>query len=212
MSKARNSFETMAADAAKRLDDVRATGQQLSLLPDEAGPTPIEAGTGQPGRPKGAQGKGSSQLRRWLQARGYRMPEEQLSQIAGLASGEGPALTAMAQAEQMLAWAWADNPAGKQPSPEQRLSVFLQLYAMALRASEALLPYGTPKAGEDKAGPLVVQFNVPGGAAPDGAASARDVTPARHALAPADVRAKMKRNQHVSDAQDSGSDDGASDG
>lgn len=219
MSKPKNSFERMAQEAAARLDKVRGSGQQLALLPDEAGPDPVEAGTGKAGRPKGAMGKGSSQLRRWLAAQGYRLPEQQLAEIAGLASSEGAMLTAMAQAEQMLAWAFDGakdkdgNP--RQPEPEQRLQAFLQLYAMSLRSAEALLPYGTPKAAPEGDERAPITIVVPGAVAPDRGPEPRDVSPVRaeisHDMAPADVRHKMQQKQQVSTSGGDVSDGGKSD-
>jgi hypothetical protein len=216
MAKARNSFEEMARKGAARLDKVREAGQQLALLPDEAGATPVEVGTGKPGRPKGATGKGSSQLRRWLAAEGYRMPEEQLARIAALDSDEGPMLAAMAMAERVLAWSFdgAQTKDGgtRVPEPEQRLAVFLQCYAQIQRAAEALLPYGTPKAAPESGGAPVVQvINMPGAAAPERADRARDVTPGDSAMAPADVRWKVQQKQGLGEASPDDSDDGGSD-
>lgn len=201
MAKARNSFERLAEEARKRLDAAREVGEQLALLPDEAGRTPGEVGTGSPGRPKGALGKGSSQMRRWLADRGYRMPEEVLAEMAGLASGEGAMLTAMREADQVLAWAYGDQTDDEGepmlPSPSQRVAMFSQLYALRLRAVEALLPYGTPKATPDVAVQQNVQIVVP--SAP---AQARDVTPrpARIGgrMVPADVAHEIEQNQPVS--------------
>ncbi|AUC52306.1 hypothetical protein CDO87_03485 [Sagittula sp. P11] len=209
MTKARNTFEAQAAEAARRLDKVRASGEQLSFLPDEGGRTPEEAGTGQPGRPKGAMGKGSSQLRQWLAARGYRMPEEQLAEIAGLASGEGVMMHALTQAERLLAWAFdeAKDVDGKArtASPEQRLSAFMTCYAAALRASEALLPYGTPKAAPEGEQRAAVQIIMPQ-AAP---AAPRDVTPRARSLGhmvPADVAYEIEQKQEVSSAENGDAD------
>ena len=95
-----NQFEAMARDAAQRVEDSRELHQQLSLLPDEA------AKGGAVARSRGA-GKAMSQMRRWLADRGLRMPEEVLSEMAGLDQG-GDTLTAtMADAERLLAWAEA---------------------------------------------------------------------------------------------------------
>lgn len=213
MAKPRNSFEEMARKGAERLDKVRAQGRQMALLPDEAGQTPVEIGTGKPGRPKGAQGKGSSQLRRWLAAKGYRMPEDQLAQIAALDSEEGPLLAAMEMTEQVMAWAWDGAGAGELPKPEARIAVFMQCYAQIQRANEALLPYGTPKAAPEGGGAPVVQvINMPGGSAPDRSDRARNVTPADDAMAPADVRWNVQQNQRLAEGAADGSDEEGSDG
>jgi hypothetical protein len=210
VAKAKNTLEAMAAKAAERLDKARAAGEQLALLPDEPGRTPQEAGSGsgKGGRPKGALGKGSSQMREWLAAKGLRMPEDQLADMAGLASSESAMLTAMAKAEQVLAWSFdgATDADGKPrvPAPEQRLAMFQQVYATQLRAAEALLPYGTPKASPDVKVEQAVTFVMPG-AATDPGAQARDITPksapGAHRMMPADVRHEMKQKQALSESE-----------
>ncbi|KAB6717724.1 hypothetical protein [Roseobacter sp. TSBP12] len=209
MAKPKNSFETMARAAAKRLDKVRAEGEQLSLLPDEGGLTPAQAGSVSAGRPKGAKNKGSTQMREWLASKGYRMPEDVLAQMAGLAKSQDAMLTAMESAERALAWAYDGATAPTKgvgskpivPTASARLNTFLQFYAIQLRAADALLPYGAPKATPD------VQVNqnttviVPMApqAAHDPAAFARDVTPAKGGrMVPADVAFERQQNQEVS--------------
>ncbi|GGH36224.1 hypothetical protein SAMN05444007_108238 [Cribrihabitans marinus] len=196
MAKVRNSFERLAGEAAERLDAARQAGEQLALLADEPGRTPVEAGSGNVGRPKGALGKGSSQLRKWLAERGYRMPEDVLAEIAGLASGQDAMLTAMAKADQVLTWAYGGQ-GDKVAQPEQRISMFMQIYAAQLRAADALLPYGTPKASPDTVVQQSVTVNVP--AAP---AQARDVTPQSPRISgrmvPADVAHEIEQKQDVS--------------
>lgn len=215
MAKAKNTIEAMAAKAAERLDKARAAGEQLALLPDEPGRTPQEAGSGsgKGGRPKGALGKGSSQMRDWLAAKGYRMPEDQLAEMAGLASSESAMMAAMARAEQVLAWAFdgakdaEGNP--RVPQAEQRLAVFQQVYATQLRAAEALLPYGTPKASPDVKVEQAVTFVMPGAQADPGA-QARDVTPDPRRmpsrLLPADVAYEIEQKQALSEADAAKSD------
>ncbi|WP_289150256.1 hypothetical protein [uncultured Salipiger sp.] len=213
MAKPRNTAEVLARDAAKRLEEARRTGEQLSLLADEPGRTPAEVAGRKPGRPKGATGKGSSQMRDWLAAKGYRLPEQQLSEMAGLASSRDVFETAMTRTEQILAWAFADalceEGKPRKITPEQRLSTFAQVFAVQLRAAEALLPYGTPKASPDVAVNQAVTLVVQGGgaAAPDPARDARDVTPSERAgLVPADVRWRNEQNQWVSETQSDNSD------
>lgn len=209
MAKARNSFERLATAAAERLDAARAAGEQLALLPDEIGRTAVEAGTGKVGRPKGALGKGSSQMRRWLADRGYRMPEDVLAEMAGLASGENAMLTAMRHADQVLTWAYGEAAGGKAPGPAERLSMFAQLYAAQLRAADALLPFGAAKAAPDTVVQQSVTVNVPAGPV-DPAAVARDVSPkpARIGgrMVPADVAHEIEQNQDVSGSPDPHSD------
>ncbi len=210
MAKARNSFEAMAQKAAERIDQARQLGQQLNFLGDEDGAPPVDTIERKAGRPKGAKSKGSNQMRDWLAANGYRMPEDVLAHMAGLAASDDAMVAAMEAAERVLTWAFADQPGNATPLPEQRLAMFAQLYTVQLRAAEALLPYGTPKASPD------VQVNdnrtIVLAAAPTapGAAPMRDVTPiAARRMVPADVAAQIERNQEVSGAGSDGSDDDA---
>ncbi|MGY9049765.1 MAG: hypothetical protein ACKVKF_22670, partial [Rhodobacterales bacterium] len=153
MAKARNSMEVMAQKAAERIAEARQAGQQISFLPDERGAPPVDTIERKAGRPSGAAGKGSSEMRKYLAAKGMRMPEDVLAEMAGLASSDTALITAMMQAEQVLAWAFAEakDKDGKilAPGPQQRLAMFSQLYVQMLRAADALLPYGTPKAAPD---------------------------------------------------------------
>jgi len=212
MAKPRNTQEELARKAAARLEDARRTGEQLSLLPDEPGRTPAEVAAPSGGRPKGAMGKGSNQMREWLAAKGYRLPEQQLAEMAGLTSSRDVFETAMMQTERLLVWAFAEaqdkDKADRIITPEQRLSTFAQVFAVQLRAAEALLPYGTPKASPDVSVQQTVQLVVQGGAPADRGASARDVTPAAGAgLVPADVRWQIERNQQVSEDEARNSDE-----
>lgn len=198
MAKPRNSFEVMAVEAAKRIEAARAAGEQLTFLPDEAGAPPVDTIERKAGRPKGALSKGSNQMRDWLAAKGYRLPEEVLAEMAGLAGGDDALVAAMVAAERVLTWAYADSGGGKVPSPAERLAMFSQLLTVQLRAADALLPYGTPKASPDVSIQQNVQVVVPGAPA-DPAGSARDVTPrASGRMVPADVRHEMQQNQEVS--------------
>lgn len=150
MPKPGNRYEEMARDAAARIDDQRALGEQLAL------PGVAEEDEGDVDR-KGGRGRGKavSQLRRWLEDKGYVLPEEKLVQMAGLASRDDAILTAMAAAERVLTWAFDVDPdempakTPKAPTPAKRLEVFMQLYTVQLRALDALMPYGAPKASPD---------------------------------------------------------------
>lgn len=202
-----NSFQADARAAAERLDRARAVGEQLELLPAE----PIEGGEGKAGRGKG---KAVSQLRAMLAAKGFRLPEDQLARIAGLDSGEDAVMAAMAKAERVIAWAYGK---GATPKPEQRVGIFLQMYAAQVRAAEALLPYGLAKVTPDAAPVVPVQVVV--NQAPQGAQAVppmRDVTPPAPLLAPPPMPWEMQRNQAVAEAVDPASDaarrtEGASD-
>lgn len=215
MAKPKNSFEVMARSAAERLDKVRAEGEQLSLLPDEPGRTVAEAGAGQVGRPRGAKNKVSNQMREFLSASGYQMPEDMLAQMAGLATREDAILTAMQNAERVLAWAYdgatkkvkgkGEVPAG--PSASARLATFLQLYTVQLRAADALLPYGAPKATPDVQVNQHVNVVVPVQQGQPGD-TARVVSPAPGGrMAPPPLPSETVINQGLSGSETEGADE-----
>lgn len=218
MAKAKNSFEVMAKDAAKRLDLARAAGAQLTFLPDEPGSAVDLVEERAPGRPKGAKGKVSNQMRDWLSAKGFKMPEDVLAQMAGVASSGDAVMAAMEKAELVLAWAYDGQTRSKngggtedvKPTGSQRLNTFIQLYTIQLRAADALLPYGAPKVTPDVAPQQVVPVMVPmmPSQPADPAALARDVTPKLSGrMMPADVRRKMEQDQQLIDVALDGSDD-----
>lgn len=208
MAKPSNQFEELAREAAERIEAVRATGEQLSLLPDE----PV---AGDSERAKRGKGKINIQLREWAAQRGLRMPEDVLAEMAGLTSRDDVFLTAMRQAEQVLAWAEAGATGYKgapaSPSMAQRVAMFQMIYTAQLRAAEALLPYGlakvTPDAAPVQAAQVVIQQ---GGSAPDRAGQgpdrARDVTPRPARMAPPPMPAQIQQNQGLNDGALSGSD------
>lgn len=193
-------YEKLARDAAERIEAARAAGQQLTLLPDEPAPGAVD-------RPKRGQGKALNQMREWLASRGLRMPEEVLAEMAGLASRDDAILTALATTERVLASLEAGATAAKGAPAEatlgQRIQMFQTILTVQLRASEAMLPYGSPKAlGGDGAGAQMVQVVVAGGAAPaDPAAQARDVTPQAPRIggrmAPPPMPHEIQQNQPV---------------
>ncbi|WP_284262489.1 hypothetical protein [Roseicyclus amphidinii] len=201
--------QALAAAAAERIQRDGELRRQLTLLPDEV-PETVEGGEARgPGRPKGAKGKVSSQVRDWLAHRGYRMPEEVLGQMLGMARGDSDLMQeAIIEAERVLAWAgdgarniiWdgkrhRELDGAWQATPEARIELFRGLYAMKLRAAEALLPYGAPKASPegDQARQLVVMVPMapshPGQPAPH---QARDVTPDRPGEAPWQAAARRR--------------------
>lgn len=217
MAKPDNQYQELARDAADRLRRDRDLAEQLTLLPDEAPAAEEETAIG---RPKGAKNKGSSQLRDWLAARGYRMPEDVIAEMAGLDARADAIELAMAKTERILAWA-ADGAAKERvgsgdaaktvewvPTGGQRLETFKTIFAIQLRAAEALLPYGTPKAAGNEAPAPITHIVLPGAPSrPDPASSARDVTPATRSLEhmPAWQR-QIVENQQVSEADPDGSD------
>lgn len=216
MAKPNSSYEELARDAAARLNDAQAHGQQLTFLHDE--PKPGETAKAARGK-----GKATSQLRDWLAVRGLRLPEDVITEMAGLASSGDAMLTAMAAAEKMMAWAQAGaasemawvNEAGEdkkralrtEPTLAERVEAFKFFYTIQLRAAEALLPYGLAKITPDVAVPQAVQVVVmPGGGAAPASAQARDVTPQDKRLGPPPMPWEMPQNQQVSDADVSLSD------
>jgi hypothetical protein len=199
--------EEMAREAADRLQRAHDAGEQLSFLPDEKGGALVEGKDG--ARPPRGPGKAMSQMRDWLAVRGYRMPEDVLAEMSGLASSADAVLEAMAKAERILEWAYDGDAAGKSPSSAQRLATFMQVYTLQLRAAEALLPYGMPKATPDV---QVNQQNVflvsRGSAEPaDPGAVARDVTPSRAGrMRPPPMPGEIQQNQPLGETAARGSD------
>lgn len=214
-----NSFEQLAAEAAERIEEARAAGQQLTFLPDE--PTPAETE-----RAKRGKGKATSQLRDWCAARGFRMPEDVLVEMAGMASADDAFLAALARTEQVLAWATAgarqvgyvlDKESGGLVEREldttatmaQRLAAFQFVFTAQLRAVEALLPYGLGKVTPDTAPAIVVPVIMP--AAPSQPAQhpadrARDVTPQPRKMAPPPMPHEIQQNQQVAQPAQSAAD------
>ncbi len=207
-----NSIEQLAAEAAQRIDEARAAGQQLTFLPDE--PTPAESE-----RAKRGKGKAQSQLRDWCAARGFRLPEDVLIEMAGMATGDDAIMAALTRTEQVLAWATAgarqvgyvlDKDSGAVVEREldtsatmaQRLATFQFVYTAQLRAAEALLPYGLGKVTPDASPAVVVPVIMP--AAPSQPAHhpadrARDVTPQPRRMAPPPMPHEIQQNQQVSE-------------
>lgn len=214
MAKPKNTYERMARDAAQRLDQAREAGEQLTFLPDEAG-SAVDLVQDRPiGRPEGAKGKVSNQMREWLAAKGLAMPEDMLAQMAGLASRDDAVLNAMQQAERVLAWAFAGQQRTKKggtiedvtPTGPQRLNTFIQLYTIQLRAADALLPYGAPKATPDVNVTQQTTVIVPSGA-PAAPGDQAKVVNSGGRMAPPPLPGEIVENQQVSDAQDLRSDE-----
>lgn len=199
-------FEAQAKDAAERIEAARAAGAQLTFLPDEPGAAAA-------GRTPRGKGKATSMMREWLAARGFRMPEDALAEMAALASGEDAFLTAMARTEQVLAWAESGAVSVKgTPAVQtmaQRLATFQFVFTAQLRAAEALLPYGLAKVTPDEAPQVPVQIVVQGGSvAAQGPDRARDVTPRPARVAPPPMPGEIQRFQGVADAVPTDADGG----
>lgn len=222
MAKPNSQYDELARDAAERIHEAKASGQQLTFLPDEPQP-------GEGARAVRGKGKATSQLRDWLAARGYRMPEDVISDMAGMASTEDAMLTAMAAAERMLAWArdgaatedkWVNSEGETkvrhlrtEPTMAERVEAFKFFYTVQLRAAEALMPYGLGKVQADEApqapatpivvaGGTVIVPQRPGD-------QARDVTPQARRIAPPPMPHEIVQNQHVAEPAQRGADDGA---
>jgi hypothetical protein len=220
MAGPQNRYEELARQAAERIDRQRDLGEQLTFLVDEpraagAVATVDEADSGS-GTGKRGKGRVTSQMRDWLEHRGYKLPEEVLSQMAGLASREDAVLSAMKAAERVLAWAYdvEELPAktSRHASPAKRIEVFMQIYTIQLRALDALLPYGAPKATPDVNVTQQTTVIVP--AAPsrraDPAGSARDVSPRPGGrMAPPPLPGENTQNQEVSGSPNNASDNGS---
>jgi hypothetical protein len=191
-----NTFQELAAEAVERIEDARAMGQQLTFLPDEPQP-------GDSDKAKRGKGKAQSELRNWLAARGMRLPEDVLVEMAGMASTEDAFTTAMARTEQVLAWAEAGDKGGRSASLTLRLDTFRFVYTAALRAAEALLPYGLAKVTPDQGNTVVNQIIMPGAQAPtapaDPASGARDITPQPRRMAPPPMPWETQQNQDLSE-------------
>lgn len=192
-------FDDLARAAAQRIEEARAAGEQLTFMPDE--PAPGAA------RPPRGKGKATSQLRDWCAAKGLRMPEDVLIEMAGMASTEDAFLTAMARTEQVLAWAEAGATGYKgapvKPSMVHRLGAFQFVFTAQLRAAEALVGYGLGKVTPDVVAPPPVQVFVatPRGEAPARAGDqARDITPKPGRIGPPPMPVQGQQNQGVSEA------------
>lgn len=182
--------DAQARAAADRIEAARAAGEQLALLLPDEGPK------GEVKRGRGA-GKATSQMRDWLAAKGFRMPEDVLAEMAGLSVGEDAFMTAMHRAEQVLAWAQGNGGAA---TPAQRLDTFKFCLTAALRSAEALVPYGLGKVTPDAAPAAAVQVFVAGATASHRPAQARDVTPQGRKIAPPPMPGEIQQYQQVSDA------------
>lgn len=212
MAKPNDQFEALARTAAERIEASRALAEQLTLLPDEA-----EGASLVPGKPTRGKGKVFNQMREWLASKGYRAPEEVLAEMAGLASREDAIITAMVQAERILDWVGSGSRNMKfvagvghveiegpwQPTPGEKLAVFQQVYASMLRAADALMPYGAPKATPDVVATVTntIVLNQPAAEPVRGGDRARDVTPGARRMAPPPMPHEMQQNQQVAEAR-----------
>lgn len=186
MSKPSNRFETMAREAAQRIEVARQMGQQLDLLPaDPAQALDASAGRGVAKRAKG--------LGAWLAAQGYRNPAEVLAELAGLASRDDAVTTAMREAERICLWAGVAD-------AKARLGVFMQVYAGMIRATDALMPYAHGKVDKPAPPQQAVQVVVNQPAAPgDGARVVNPAGPSGVRHAPPPLPHEVQPDQGVSE-------------
>ena len=199
MSGPDNKFQQLARDAALSLDRDRDLQAQLSLLPDEvAGAELVDDG-----KPKRGQGKALNQMREFLAAKGYRLPEDVLAEMAGLASRDDAILTTMANTDRILMWAGR----GKESATMgQRLAAFQQVYTVMLRAADALMPYGAPKVTPEVTNNQQVNnITVLAPSGPTRAGDqARDVTPSGtvsgRRIAPPPLPSEVEQNQPLSNS------------
>ena len=203
--------EEQAREAAKRIEDARALGQQLTFLPDADGQGGqlVAESPRAPGRPKGSKNKVDNQLRKMLAAKGMRMPEEQLAEIAGLSSRDDVFVAAMARTEQVLAWAGGQKVGGFEASPAMRLGTFIDIFKAMIRAAEAMLPYGLAKVTPDEHTNInAVQIVMPATGAPgDDARVIEGRKLAKHAPPP--LPKKSQQKQGLANPEDAQSDNGS---
>jgi hypothetical protein len=216
-------YDVLAREMADRIEAAQAAGEQLSLLPDETPDRGRAGGVGEGSPSPRGPGKALNQMREFLASRGLRMPEDVLAEMAGLASSSDAFVTAMMRTEQLLAWAGQGavqtfydakrgrkvavvDPVTQEPlphefAPEDRLEAFGKLFAVQLRAAEAMMPYGMPKITPDVKVDQVVQVVVPAGSG----RNARDVTPVQrpqlNAMMPADMAWDIQQKQQVTEGE-----------
>lgn len=206
-------FEDLAREAAKNIETAQKAGEQLSFLaaPDDDAALPVADGA----RAPRGKGKSTSMLRDWLAAKGMRLPEQVLAEIAGLTDRDDVFLYVMRRAEQVLAWAEAGaTPAKGAPGKatlSQQLQTFQVIFSGCIRAAEALLPYGLAKVTPEDAPQAAVQvFVAPGSQVTSSPArgpdQARDITPPMPRLAPPPLPHEMQQNQSLAETPDRGAD------
>jgi hypothetical protein len=188
MAKAENQWQREAAAVAARIDAARETGQLSLFEGDEGGGDGAGSAAGKRGK-----GKALSSLRDLLAARGLRMPEEVLANIAALDDPEGPVMAALKKAE---AVALALYGHGSAPATV-RLRLFEVFFAESRRALDALLPYGLAKITPDVQVQAVQIVQMPAPSAPRGGDVARDITPTPARFGPPPMPEPIEQNQRL---------------
>lgn len=209
-----NASDERVQEAERRLAAAQAAGRQLGLFAAPASPAEPEDLPAARGRPKGSRNRRTSKLRQMLAARGYRMPEDVVGEMAGLGAGVSQVELAMQRAEQVAAWlkglpvGWKDGVAYGEDAALTR-GEMLALFHTILReqgdAAAALLPYGlerlTPESGPVVA-PTVIML--PGGAQPGD--QARVIEGRASDMAPPPMPGQVEQNQWLTDARPAQSD------
>lgn len=213
-----SNFEDLARKAAENIEAAQAAGQQLTFLPDEVQNGALGAAGSRPPRGKG---KITSQLRDWCAARGLRMPEDVLIEMAGMASREDAFIVAMQRTEQMLVWAeqgarqtmtgvrdgaLVTVDLDTSATMAQRLAAFQFVFTAQLRAADALLPYGLGKVTPDAPLAIPVPVFVASPSRGHAANQARDVTPQTRSISPPPMPNRMQQNQQLSETASGQSD------
>lgn len=205
----------MAARAAERLDAAAAVGEQFDLLAAPASPAnPADIvradgkGAAGAGRPKGSANKRDSRLRQMLAARGYRMPEDVLAEMAGLSdrAGRSGMELAMARVEQIEAWSGGRTP------PRERRALLVSVMREQRMAAGDLLPYGLAKMTPDTTVNIAAaQILMPGASAQGAPGDGARVIEGRAAsnFAPPPLPGRTEQYQEVS-ADDESAPDGGS--
>ena len=213
-----SNFEELARNAALNIEAAQAAGQQLTFLPDEVQTGALGAAGARPPRGKG---KITSQLRDWCVARGLRLPEDVLIEMAGMASREDAFIVAMQRTEQMLVWAeqgarqtmtgvrdgaLVTVDLDTSATMAQRLAAFQFVFTAQLRAADALLPYGLGKVTPDAPLAIPVPVFVASPSRGSAADQARDVTPQTRSISPPPMPDRSQRNQQLSETASGQSD------
>lgn len=195
-----------AAKAAERIERAARMQDQLSFLPAAGPAAEVEADEPRgPGRPKGSKNRSSSELRRYLAAQSYRMPEQQLAQLAMLDAQGDVFIALMERAEQLIAWA------GGSAGDRGRLGVFFELLKEAQKANAALLPFGLGKLTADVAVQQNVSITMPAPLPVQAGDQAKIVDAPARRMAPPPMPGEIQQNQQVSEASGARSDGGGSD-
>ena len=209
-----NASDERVQDAERRLAAAQAAGRQLGLFAAPASPAEPEDLPAARGRPKGSRNRRTSKLRQMLAARGYRMPEDVVGEMAGLGAQVSLDVLAMQRAEQVAAWLCGfpighDDKGVAIKVDQLPQGMMLRLFETILReqgdAAAALLPYGlerlTPESGPVVA-PTVIML--PGGAQPGD--QARVIEGRASDMAPPPMPGQVEQNQWLTDARPAQSD------